>query len=86
MRELIVAVLQIYVLAIIARIIISWVAPNPEPGPMLTVVRFIDTITEPVLGPVRRALPPVRIGMAALDLSPMLVIIVIQAIVIPIVA
>jgi YggT family protein len=36
---------------------------------------FLDTITEPVLGPLRRAIPPLGIGAMALDLSPIILII-----------
>jgi len=36
---------------------------------------FLDTITEPVLGPLRRAIPPLGIGGMALDLSPLILII-----------
>ena len=37
-------------------------------------------MTEPVLKPVRGLIPPVRMGMMALDLSPILVFIVITVI------
>jgi uncharacterized protein YggT (Ycf19 family) len=33
-------------------------------------------LTEPVLAPIRAALPPVRMGVAALDLSPIVVFLV----------
>ena len=42
-------------------------------------------LTEPVLGPVRRLLPPVRAGGIGIDLSFIIVFIGIQLIVIPIV-
>ena len=35
--------------------------------------RVANAITEPVLGPVRRLLPPMRLGAGAMDLSPILV-------------
>jgi YggT family protein len=35
-----------------------------------------DRLTEPVLAPIRAVLPPVRLGAAALDLSPIVVFIV----------
>ena len=38
---------------------------------------MIFSITEPVLGPLRRLIPPVRMGMAAIDVSPIIVIVVI---------
>ena len=62
---------------ILARIIMSWFPV--EPGPALDGVNgFLSAVTEPVLGPLRRALPPVRLGAMALDLSPIIVIIGLQ--------
>jgi len=49
-------------LAIFARVILSWLPVNPE-SPL---VALLLGITEPILGPIRRALP--RMGM--FDLSP----------------
>jgi YggT family protein len=34
-------------------------------------VAFVRQITEPVLAPIRRMLPPVQVGGGFLDLSPM---------------
>lgn len=62
---------------VFARIILSWFPVNPE-GAMATIHGFLHLVTEPVLGPLRRALPPVRLGSAALDLSPIVVLIGIQ--------
>ena len=41
-----------------------------------TIVQFLRQITEPVLAPVRRMLPPWKTG--GLDLSPIIVLIAIQ--------
>lgn len=57
----------------------SWV--RIEPGtPVASIYSVIFNLTEPVLGPLRRAIPPVRMGMAALDLSPIIVFVVIRVI------
>jgi YggT family protein len=67
------ALLQLYVLALFVRIVLSWF--TPEPGSAVgSVERFLASITDPVLLPVRRIMP--RTGM--LDLSPIVVLIVIQ--------
>lgn len=69
---LICTLLGIYSWLIFARIIMSWV--RVEPGtPVASIYSVIFNLTEPVLGPLRRAIPPVRMGMAALDLSPLIV-------------
>ena len=62
-------VLQAFMLILIIRALISWVNPDPY-NP---IVRFLYRVTEPVLRPVRRWLPP----MSGLDLSPMLVLLAI---------
>ena len=54
-----------YGIAIFARIIMSWFPVSPG-GAMSSVFSFLYSITEPVLGPLRRTIPP--IGM--LDISP----------------
>ncbi|HEU5195639.1 MAG TPA: YggT family protein [Methylomirabilota bacterium] len=63
--------IQVYVWMIIIRALISWVNPDP----FNPIVRFLYRATEPVLRPVRRSLPTYQIG---LDLSPLLVIIVLE--------
>ncbi len=63
--------LLLYLLVLIGRIILSWVPSPPEP--LLPVVRLLAKLTDPVLVPLRNVLPPVRIGAAALDLSPLVV-------------
>ena len=57
-------------LLILARVIISWVMPASG-GPL---VAFIYSATEPLLAPIRNALPPT----GAFDLSPMIAIVVLQ--------
>ena len=65
--------LSLYLVFVFARILLSWFPLDPS-GAMATVAGFLFTVTDPVLGPLRRAIPPVRLGAAALDLSPLIVI------------
>jgi YggT family protein len=65
--------INLYVLVIFARSILSFF-PIRFDSPLAPVVAFLHRITEPVLAPVRRALPP----MGGLDLSPLVVIIGLQ--------
>jgi YggT family protein len=71
--SLICVLLQLFVYALVGRIVLSWF-PLAAGGPMASVYSFLFSVTEPVLGPVRRVIPLVRMGSGALDLSPMLVI------------
>lgn len=64
--------LNLYSWVIIAAALITWVSPDPR-NP---IVQFLHRITEPVLAPVRRLLPPWKTG--GLDLSPLIVLIAIQ--------
>ena len=57
--------IQIYLFIVLVRVIFSFVSPIPTNA----VSRFAWDLTEPVLAPIRRALPP----MSGLDLSPMVV-------------
>ena len=41
---------------------------------MVSVQRFLYAATEPILAPLRSALPPMRAGSMALDLSPTILI------------
>ena len=73
MLHLLAQVLNFYVLLLFARIILSWF-PIPEGGFMASAVRILYSLTEPVLGPLRAILPPVRVGGMALDLSPLVLL------------
>jgi YggT family protein len=66
--------ISIYLYLVFARIILSWFPISPG-GVMAQVFSFLYTITEPVLGPIRRAIPPVGMGGMGFDLSPIIVII-----------
>jgi YggT family protein len=64
--------LGMYSWVIIAAALMTWVSPDPR-NP---IVMFLRRVTEPVLEPVRRMLPPWKTG--GLDLSPLIVLIAIQ--------
>ncbi|MFN8497782.1 MAG: YggT family protein [Anaerolineae bacterium] len=48
-------IFQLYILLLIARALLSWINPNPY-NP---IIRVIYQLTEPVLAPFRRYIPPV---------------------------
>ena len=62
--------LSLYMYIIIARAIISWVNPDPH-NP---IVRFLNSVTEPVLFRLRRRLP---LFFGGIDFSPVIVILAI---------
>lgn len=71
--------LNVYLIVLFGRIILSWFPM--EPGTALaSIYQFLFNITEPLLGPLRRAIPPVGGASMRLDLSPLIVLIGIQII------
>lgn len=63
-------ILTIYMWIIIIRALLSWVSPDPY-NP---IVRFLNSVTDPVLWPIRKAIG-YRLG--PIDISPMIVILAI---------
>lgn len=63
--------IRLFVIAIIIGIVLSWIAPhNINPATM-----FIRTISEPLLRPFRRLIPP----MGGIDISPVFALILLMA-------
>jgi YggT family protein len=69
---LICGLLLAYFLVLLLRIVLSWFPLQPD-GIAAQLFGLTITLTEPLLGPLRRALPPVRFGSVAIDLSPIIV-------------
>ena len=64
--------LLLFALVLVARMVFDWVgllAPGRRAAWSIRARRLSHTLTEPVLAPVRRVLPPVRIGSMSLDLA-----------------
>ena len=74
MLSLVCIAIQLYLLIVLIRIIMSWIPPTPGTT-YAQIFEVFDRLTEPVLAPIRAVLPPVRLGAAALDLSPIVVFI-----------
>ncbi|HLG67237.1 MAG TPA: YggT family protein [Acidimicrobiales bacterium] len=73
---------ELYVVILIVRALLSWFPVSPGSG-FERVLRGMDRLTEPVLRPVRRILPPVRAGGMGIDLSILVVVLVAQIVLIP---
>jgi YggT family protein len=74
---LLAAIIQLYSLVIIARMIMSWIPVAPG-SPWEPLYSFVYAITEPPLAAIRSVLPPLRMGAGALDLSPLLLLLALQ--------
>ena len=69
--QLLVNLLQIYSFIVLARVLMSWI---PNVSPYNQIVQLLHALTEPVLDPVRRIIPP--LGM--MDISPIVVFVALQ--------
>ena len=90
LREVLTYVLTIYLVLLIGRMIFGWVqvfAREWRPsGILLVIAESIYTITDPPLRLLRRFIPPLRLGMVAMDLSFMvlfLVVLILLEVVVP---
>lgn len=70
--NLVILVLNLFVFAILIRVILSWISP----GGYNPAVAVIHTLTDPVLRPFQRIIPP----LGGLDLSPLFAMILLTAV------
>lgn len=80
MVDLLVILLQLYFYAVFAWVILSWIRVSST-HPLGRVQVFLDRIIYPVILPIRRVVPPVRLGGGALDLSPIVLLLGIQVLI-----
>jgi YggT family protein len=69
------AVFLVYLILIIVRVLLTWIPRMPYNRTLRAAVGFIEEVTDPYLNVFRRFLPPVGGGAFALDLSPIIGII-----------
>jgi YggT family protein len=72
-------IVNVYIFIIFGRIILSWFPRST--GVLGTIGDVFYGLTEPVLGPVRRLMPMIAVGGMGLDLSPIIVLLVLQIVV-----
>jgi YggT family protein len=65
--------LQVFWWILILHVIFSWIPRPPEP--IVPFVLGVRRMVEPVVAPIRRVIPPLRLGGIALDLSIIVVLI-----------
>jgi YggT family protein len=74
MGDVLADILGIYRIAVFAWIIMSWVRISTT-HPLARLQLFLDRIIYPVVLPIRRVMPPLRLGGTMLDLSPIVLLI-----------
>jgi len=73
--------IQLLSLAMLAWIVLSYIVVFgrvPWDHPVRKLYDGLSRVIEPILKPIRAVIPPVRMGGAALDLSPLILIIGLQ--------
>ena len=65
-------ILSFLTYAIIIRAVLSWVRPNPN-NPL---IRLINKVTDPIMRPLERIIPPI----GGLDISPIIALVLIQVV------
>jgi YggT family protein len=68
----------VYVVLIFIRILMSWFTRIPYYRALDVFLRFVSEVTDPYLGVFRRFIPMVRLGPGALDLSPIVAVLVLS--------
>jgi YggT family protein len=83
------ALFIVYIVLIFANVLISYIPRVPYSPPLRAVLDFVTETTNPYLNLFRRFLPPIGGGGFALDLSPVIgiiVLFVLQAVVVGLIA
>ncbi len=84
MLSLIGDLLTLYLLVLLAYSILSWLTYSGRldyDSPVFKVQKILAAVCEPVLRPVRKIIPPVRVGGVGLDLSVLVVFLVIEVLI-----
>ncbi|MEO6021425.1 MAG: YggT family protein [Knoellia sp.] len=72
-RELLRLIVWLYLMVVFGRLILDWIrvfARDWRPrGVMLVIAEAVYTLTDPPLNALRKVIPPLRLGGAAIDLG-----------------
>ena len=72
--------IQAYIVVLFVRIILTWFPTDPWSG-LGRFERTLGRVTDPVLAPIRRVLPPLRVGGGGIDLSPIVALVALEVLV-----
>lgn len=75
--SLINSLFNVLYIILLARIIISWFPARPG-SIIVDIYEVLHSITEPVLAPIRRIVPPLSLGGGMLDLAPLVLIVLLR--------
>jgi YggT family protein len=74
MLRFVASLLEIYFYAVLVWVILSWIQVSST-HPLGRIQVFLDRIIYPIILPIRRVVPPIRLGGGALDLSPIVLLV-----------
>ena len=77
--SIVATIIHWYVIILIVRILATWIPASPWSN-FGKFVRALGMITDPILNPIRRIIPPIRAGGVGIDISAMLLIVVLTII------
>jgi len=66
---------RVYAFLILVRVVLSWVNPDAYRQPYYPVIRLLQRLTEPVLAPLRRIVPPFG---GTVDVSPVVALLLLE--------
>lgn len=69
--NLLATLIKLYSYVVLLRVILSWF-PTSAHNSWAQIHRFVYAATEPVLAPIRKLVPPFRVGAVYLDISVMI--------------
>jgi YggT family protein len=77
-RGLFASLLDLYAFIMLVYVVLSWLVMASPSGVAMDLYRAMATICEPYLGLFRRFVPQITVGAGALDLSPLVGLLVLE--------
>lgn len=68
---------SVFYILLTARVLLTWFPLRPG-GLLADIVSVLYLLTEPLLAPIRKIIPPLPMGAARLDLSPLILILLLN--------
>lgn len=67
----------VFYVVLTARILLSWF-PVPPGGLLADIIDVLYSLTEPLLAPIRKIIPPIPLGTMYMDLSPLILMLLLN--------
>mgnify|MGYP001021837282 CR=1 FL=1 len=67
----------VFYIVLTARILLSWFPVQPG-GLLADIIDVLYSLTEPLLAPIRKIIPPIPLGSMYMDLSPLILMLLVN--------